>query len=212
MTKLLLIRHGESAHNHDKIFAGQIDSPLSETGEQQAERVCRYISEHYRIDAICASDLQRAVNTVRPLADALGLEVETYRGLRELDVGLWAGRSHKELAILFPENYQSFQADMAHGRCDGGESYAELYARATRTIREIAAKYEGKTIAVASHGGAIRCILAEWDGDGLEDVNKYSFMPNTAISELIFENEKIYFEKIGISDHLNATEEPLNIV
>jgi broad specificity phosphatase PhoE len=87
-----------------------------------------------------------------------------------------------------------------------------LYARATRSIREIAAKYEGKTVAVASHGGAIRCILAEWDGDGLEDVNKYSLMPNTGISELICENGRFYYEKIGISEHLNETKKPLNIV
>ena len=212
MTKILLIRHGESSHNLGKIYTGQTDAPLSELGERQAEAVSRYVLEHYDVDVVCSSDLQRAVNTVRPLADALGLEVETYRGLRELDVGLWAGRSHKELMILFPENYQSFQADMAHGRCDGGESYAELYARAVRSIREIAAKYEGKTVAVASHGGAIRCILAEWDGDGLEDVNKYSLMPNTGISELICENGRFYYEKIGISEHLNETKKPLNIV
>ena len=212
MTKILLIRHGESSHNLGKIYTGQTDAPLSELGERQAQAVSRYVLEHYDVDVVCSSDLQRAVNTVRPLADALGLEVETYRGLRELDVGLWAGRSHKELMILFPENYQSFQADMAHGRCDGGESYAELYARATRTIREIAAKYEDKTVAVASHGGAIRCILAEWDGDGLEDVNKYSLMPNTGISELICENGRFYYEKIGISEHLNETKKPLNIV
>jgi len=212
MTKILLIRHGESSHNLQKIFTGQIDAPLSELGERQAQAVSRYVLEHYDVDVVCASDLQRAVNTVRPIADALGLEVETYRGLRELDVGLWGGLGHEEIDARFPESRRIMKTDLPRAYCDGGESYAALFERATRTIREIVQKHAGKTVVVGSHGGAIRCILAEWDGNGLEDVSKYGLMPNTGISELIYENGKFYLKKVGISEHLSKTKEPLNIV
>ncbi len=212
MTKILLIRHGESSHNLGKIFTGQIDAPLSALGERQAEAVCRYISEHYSVDAVCASDLQRAVNTVRPLAEALELPIETYCGLRELDVGLWGGRSHEELAALFPESYRILKTDLPRFRCDGGESYAELFDRSVSAIREIAEKYEGKTVAVGAHGGVIRCILAKWHGNGLKDIMRFPIMPNTGISELICEKGRFHFEKIGLSEHLEQIDEPQNIV
>ena len=68
MTKLLIVRHGYSTSNVHKTFTGHIDSPLSEVGFKQAEKVSAYLNENYKVDENYSSDLSRAIDTVMPLA------------------------------------------------------------------------------------------------------------------------------------------------
>ena len=75
MTTILIVRHGFSESNKLKTFTGHIDAPLSDVGVEQARLTCEYIEKNYIIDNIYSSDLSRAVNTLKPLADALGIEI-----------------------------------------------------------------------------------------------------------------------------------------
>lgn len=89
MTKLLFVRHGESIYNNASKFTGQKDIPLTELGEKQAEVTGKFLWENYPIDAVYSSDLSRAVNTAKPLADKLGLPIHTDPRFREIDLGEW---------------------------------------------------------------------------------------------------------------------------
>ena len=74
-TTLIIVRHGESEANGSKRFAGHLDIPLSAKGLKQAELTAGYIKENYHVDAVYASDLQRAYHTALPIAQAFDLEV-----------------------------------------------------------------------------------------------------------------------------------------
>ena len=75
MVTLLLVRHGESLYNMQRCFTGHSDIPLTELGEKQAELTAQYLTEHFKVDAIWSSDLQRAKSTAKPCADRLGLPI-----------------------------------------------------------------------------------------------------------------------------------------
>ncbi|MBR6727718.1 MAG: histidine phosphatase family protein, partial [Clostridia bacterium] len=97
MTRLIVIRHGFSQNNAVRRFTGQADVPLSDIGREQALCVADYLTKNEQIDAIYASDLSRAVDTVAPTAGRLGLSVIPEPALRETDVGLWTNRIYEEV-------------------------------------------------------------------------------------------------------------------
>ena len=88
MTDLVILRHGYSEGNKEKRFSGQMNVPLDNVGKNQAESVAKFIADNFKVDAIYSSDLSRAYDTVKPLADKLGLEIvkdiKTYKPLSEV--------------------------------------------------------------------------------------------------------------------------------
>lgn len=170
MTRLILIRHGESEANLKEIGAGQIDYPLTELGHRQAELAASYLLANEKIDAIYSSDLQRAYNTARPVAEALHLPIVTDRRLREIDTGSWAGITFSERTRRFPELARILKEDYSHMRFPDGESISEVYARVVSCICEIAEKHDGQTVLIASHAGAIRTFLAYANGYASDEV------------------------------------------
>ena len=130
MTKLLIIRHGISVTNKSKVFTGQNDVDLAPEGYEQAQAVCRYVAENYKVDEIYSSDLKRAVKTITPLAGILGLEIHTEKGIRELDVGDWQGKPVEQVRKEQAELLEKYRGDPANHGCPGGESYSDMCKRA----------------------------------------------------------------------------------
>lgn len=89
MTTVLLIRHGQSVTNVTQVFTGHYDVPLSPLGQEQARRTAAYLQKNFRIDAIYASDLMRAMQTAQPTAAAFGLPICPEPDLREICAGRW---------------------------------------------------------------------------------------------------------------------------
>ena len=121
MTTLYFVRHGESRANVETVFTGQTDVPLSDRGMRQAEELKERLLS-LRPDAFFSSDLLRAVQTVTPTAEALGLAVRPEKGLREIDGGLWEGKHIGEIARAYPEDYARWTENIGLARCTGGES------------------------------------------------------------------------------------------
>ena len=99
---LVLIRHGVTAWNQQRRFQGQIDTPLSEEGHQQAMLTARHLStlsQAQPINAIYASDLKRAWSTAEPIARLLGLPILKQSLLRERHYGVFEGKTHEELQL-----------------------------------------------------------------------------------------------------------------
>src|SRR5689334_16602476 len=108
-TQILFIRHGETDWNRIKRIQGHVDIPLSEHGFLQAEQLGQRLAREGRMDAVYSSDLQRAQQTARPFADALGLELRLSEGLRERFYGAFQGHDSDEINDRFP-------AEMSNGR------------------------------------------------------------------------------------------------
>ncbi len=157
-TFLHLARHGETADNAALVFQGQGGKGLNALGRAQARRLAQRLARRPP-DAIVASDLERAVETARAVAAACGREVELDRDLREVDLGQWTGKTHLEIAELFPEEWAAWSAGLDIRR-GGGETYADVGDRVSRALERIVAKHEGKRVLVVSHGGAIKSVVA----------------------------------------------------
>jgi broad specificity phosphatase PhoE len=146
MTWLLLARHGETDWNREGRWQGHADVSLNDRGREQARALAARIADE-AFDVIYASDLARALETARIIADARGMDVITDRGLREIDVGSWSGLTPFEIAARFPS-----MAD------HDGETTEQHVARVLATFARIASAHEGRRLLVVSHGKTLRVI------------------------------------------------------
>jgi broad specificity phosphatase PhoE len=157
-TQLVLIRHGETDWNRDRRVQGHSDVSLSERGLEQAGRLALRLAQE-PIRAIYASDLKRAVETAAPLAEALGLPVQTTPLLRELHFGVWEGLTVAEVQAGWPEEYAAWRQDSIRSRPPHGERIEELQERSLACVSEILAAHAGERVAIVGHGGSVRSIL-----------------------------------------------------
>lgn len=184
MTRLILIRHGYSVGNKERRFSGQADVMLDEIGILQAREITEYVVNNFDIDAVYSSDLSRAYETVRGIAEAFSLSVIKRRELRELDVGVWQGRPVSEIAEEYPEEFNLFRSNIGRYRPVGGESYEEMMKRAMDEIYRIVAENKGKTVVIGTHGGVIRVIRAFIKGLSLDEIKTLSHVPNASVTIL----------------------------
>jgi broad specificity phosphatase PhoE len=150
VTTLLLVRHGETDWNRDRRVQGQTDVPLNDEGRRQAGALLLEL-EGREFDAVYSSDLARALETARILAESRALEVSTLAALREKHFGTWEGLTDLEVIDRYP--------DARLGGWGDGESTEELEARVLAAIREIAAAHPGQAVLVVTHGGPMRALL-----------------------------------------------------
>ena len=160
MTTVVLVRHGATEWNETKRAQGQADIALSDLGRRQAEAIAHDLAD-LRIGAVYSSDLQRAVDTARPIAARHGLEVETDPGFREIDQGEWTGLSTAEIKRRWPDLWGSARH---YSPRPGGESPGQVRRRALDAIARVVAAHPDDMVVVVSHGGTIRWISAEAEG------------------------------------------------
>lgn len=211
MTKFLIIRHGQSTANLEERYAGWYDAPLTELGRKQAAITTDYILKNYHVDAVYSSDLIRAVETVKEIAARANVPLVKEKALREIDGGEWEEKQVEEIAREYPEQAYLWKTDIGKARPTGGESFAELQVRIDSALRKIAAENDGKTVVVASHGGAIRTMQCLFENVPIEDMRKVPWTPNASVSEVNYENGKYTPVRLGYTGHLGTliTEIPL---
>lgn len=157
VTKLYLVRHGQSAGNAQGRFGGHSPTPLSELGLQQAKVTARALAKE-KISAIYSSDLLRAVQTAEPLAALLNLPVIEMAAFRERKVGVLEGLTFDESKAAFPRDYYALVNRDIHHIIKGGESYRHLLRRVTKALYEVLESRRGENVVIFSHTGAI-CFL-----------------------------------------------------
>jgi probable phosphoglycerate mutase len=158
ITNVLLIRHGQSQGNAERRFGGHTATPLSARGRNQAEATARTLKSE-SLTAIYSSDLARAMDTAKPLANMTGLRVQATTAFRERSVGVMEGLTFEDAAQQHPEQYAALLRRDFEYVLSGGESYRQLLDRARQKLDEIIEEHRGGKIAVFSHTGTI-CILA----------------------------------------------------
>lgn len=202
MTKLILVRHGQSIANKEKIFAGHADYDLSDLGHRQARLVADYLSAHETIDAIYASDLLRAYHTATPTGERLGLPVIKDRGLREIFAGQWDGLLVSQVEERFPEAFHAWKTDYSHVRPTGGESIPEVYRRIVPHICELAEKHEGQCLLLATHATVVRSFEAFAHGLGAEETGSVPFASNASLNIYTYEKGIITPIVSDFTEHL----------
>jgi len=158
VTNVLLVRHGQSKGNAERRFGGHTATPLSARGRNQAEATARTLRSE-SLTAIYSSDLARAMDTAKPLANMTRLPVQGTSAFRERDVGVMEGLTFEDAAQQHPEQYAALLRRDFEYVLTGGESYRQLLDRARQKLDEIIEENRGGKIAVFSHTGTI-CILA----------------------------------------------------
>lgn len=189
-THVLFIRHGETDWNRIKRIQGHIDIPLAKSGLEQAERLAarldREAREGGRLDAIYSSDLQRAQQTARPTAAALGLSLRLVEGLRERAYGVFQGHDSTEIAARFPDEYAQWQTRDPGFAPPGGESVRAFYHRVLHAVAAIVAAHRGQRIVCVTHGGVLDCIYRSAQGLPLEAPRDYALL-NASINTIEFD-------------------------
>jgi probable phosphoglycerate mutase len=183
VTTILLARHGETDWNSERRWQGHADRPLNEVGREQARELAETLTDR-AIDVVYSSDLLRAHETALIVGERLGLAVEVDPGLREVDVGDWAGRLLTEIEEADPAGFARWQ----EGRkaWNGGESYEEMGERVVAAVLRLAARHPGDTVLIVTHGGSIRACRATAAGldYAASRVSAIGSMANCEVAEL----------------------------
>lgn len=159
MTKIILVRHGQTEWNRVERFRGRADIPLNETGLAQAEATGLRVAAEWQPTAIYSSPLSRAIQTAEAIARNFSLEVQRYPGLIDIDYGEWQGLSPDEARQRWPAELDAWYNAPEKARIPGGESLEELRTRAMSTVNELAASHPGQTIGLIGHTVINRIIL-----------------------------------------------------
>jgi probable phosphoglycerate mutase len=160
-TRLFLVRHGETVWHEENRYAGATsDVDLTEKGLEQAHRLAVW-AQRRTFDAIVSSPVRRAVETVTPAAQHLGMDLRIVDDLREVGFGMAEGRTAAELRAVDPAMVQRFQADPAAHPYPGSENPAAAAHRAATALRQIAADYPDGRVLVMAHNTILRLALCE---------------------------------------------------
>ena len=213
MTTLILVRHGESEANRQDLFAGHFDADLQNRGMEQARKTAKFLSENFKIDKVYASDLKRAYNTGKAVADLFGLEVIPDENLREIFAGEWEGLAFDYLLETYVEDYGRWKNDIGNARCTGGESVQELAKRILAEVEKIAKENDGKTVVIATHATPVRAMECAWRGMTFDEMKDIPWVTNASVTEADYENGKFTLNFAGKDDHLLdlATALPKNV-
>ncbi|WP_216214389.1 bifunctional RNase H/acid phosphatase [Amycolatopsis aidingensis] len=163
-TKLLLLRHGQTALSVERRYSGRGDVPLTELGAQQAAAAAKRLStmDGLLVEGepvpIVTSPLGRARQTAQAVADALGGAVTEHEGLTETDFGAWEGLTFTEAAQRDPELHRAWLGD-ASVPPPGGESFDAVQRRVRRMLTELTETYAGRTVVLVSHVTPIKTVL-----------------------------------------------------
>ena len=204
-TRVLAIRHGETAWNVDTRIQGQLDVGLNATGLWQAQRVGQALA-HEDIGAIYASDLSRAWQTAQEIARPHGLTVQPEPGLRERAFGRFEGMSFAEIEATLPDQARRWRERDPEFEPEGGESLLVFRERVTRVASKLAARHPGQLVALVAHGGVMDVLYRAATRQELQAPRTWQ-LGNAAINRMLWTPEG--FSLVGWSDtaHLVTDED-----
>lgn len=158
MTKVFLIRHGETDWNRLQKYQGQTDIPLNSDGVRQAEQLASRLQRE-TFDAVYSSDLVRAHETATVLATPHQLQVTTCPGLKEISFGDWEGLTYDHIMGEWSGEMGLFFSKPGEVEIPNGETFRQLQERVVATLDELVRAHPQQTILVVSHGAAIRTAI-----------------------------------------------------
>lgn len=187
-TRILAIRHGETAWNVDTRIQGQLDIGLNDIGRWQAERVGQALRDE-DLAAIYSSDLMRAFETAQAIArhhaQSRQLSVVGHVGLRERHFGHLQGQTWAEIETGWPEDAKLWRGRDPHWSPLGGESLTALRARISASVNALASQHLGEQIVLVAHGGVMDALYRLATNQAIEAPRSWH-LGNAAINRLLW--------------------------
>lgn len=186
-TNIILLRHGQTHWNVQKIWQGTSESELTSLGEEQA-LAAKYILDDINVDYAYVSPLLRTKQTLNIVINKTSLEYKENSDLKEIHLGEWEGQKHEDIKISNREQSDNFFFNQDKFNIKGAETFYDLQKRVVKVLDDIFLKHEGQTVLVVSHCMSIKVALAYYSDIKMNELNKIN---NPKNAELIFlEKEK----------------------
>ncbi|RYF69283.1 MAG: histidine phosphatase family protein [Comamonadaceae bacterium] len=205
-TRLIAVRHGETAWNVDTRIQGQLDIPLNATGLWQARQVGAALRDE-PISAIYSSDLRRAWQTAEAIAEPQGLGVQPDLGLRERGFGAFEGLTFARIDAELPEQARLWRTRDPAFAPDGGESLMVFRERVLSTVDAIATRHPGELLVLVAHGGVMDILYRAATGQALQAPRTWQ-LGNAAINRLIWTPQGLSL--VGWSDTAHLVDPTLD--
>ena len=200
-TRIIAIRHGETAWNVDSRLQGHLDIPLNDVGLWQARQAALALADE-PIDAIYSSDLQRAWVTARAIAETTQAPLTAHQGLRERSFGVLQGHTFEELEAKEPEQaYRWRKRDPAFAP-EGGESLIALRERITATTYALVAQHVGGQIVLVAHGGVLDVLYRAATRQDIQAPRTWQ-LGNAAINRLLWTPDGLSLVGWADTQHLD---------
>ena len=190
MTRIYLIRHAEAEGNLYRVAHGHYDSLITDRGYEQIKALEKRFADIH-IDAVYSSDLFRTRTTAKAIYVPKGLPLHTDADLREVNLGVWEDRPWQELTMESPEQMYFFNRRLEQWQIDGCETAAQVLDRFLAALHRISRENDGKTVAVFSHGAAMRIVLGTLQGLRPDQLGDTPHSDNTAVSLLEADGDTI---------------------
>ncbi|WP_027994457.1 histidine phosphatase family protein [Simplicispira psychrophila] len=200
-TRIIAIRHGETAWNVDTRIQGHLDIPLNDTGHWQARQLGRALAQE-PVTAIYSSDLQRAMATAQAVADSTGAPLTAEPHLRERGFGALEGRTFAEIEVELPELARRWRKRDPHFTPEGGESLTVLRERIRATVQRLAVQHPGGLVVLVAHGGVLDVLYRLATGQALQAPRTWQ-LTNTAINRLLWTPEGLTLVGWADTQHLD---------
>ncbi len=201
MTKIYLIRHAEAEGNLYRRIQGQYDALITPNGYRQIAAL-RQRFENIQIDAVYSSDLFRTMTTATAIYETKNLPLHTDPQLREVNMGDWEDHTWGEVGVTDSENLLLFMDASPLWQAPNGESYQQLGDRMMTAIHRIAQNHPNETIAIFSHGCAIRQAVLSIQNTPSDHWGELLHGENTAVTTLSYDEGKLNLVEYANSDHI----------
>lgn len=201
VTRILAVRHGETAWNVDSRLQGQTDISLNAVGQEQARRLAEALADE-DLDAIVCSDLVRARDTAQAVSDRTGLPLATDAGLRERHFGIFQGHTYAEVERLWPEESARWRRREPDFGAEGGETLQGFYDRSVAAASRLAEAYPGRTLLLVTHGGVLDCLYRAASRVELNAPRTWE-LANTGVNRLLYTPQGFTLVGWGDTQHLN---------
>lgn len=208
VTRIVAVRHGETAWNVDTRIQGQLDIGLNDHGRWQAHQVGQALSQE-PVCAVYSSDLLRAWHTAQSIGESTGATLIPEPGLRERRFGLFEGRTFREIEDTWPDHAHKWRKRVPHwSPPEGGESLLALRERVHHTVQHIAARHPGEMVVMVAHGGVLDVLYRLATGQSVDAPRTWE-LPNAAINRLLWTPESLTLVGWSDTSHLarNAIDE-----
>lgn len=203
MTKIYVVRHCEAEGNVRRMFQGLTNLDITELGAKQLEALSKRF-EDIHIDRVLSSPLTRALKTGLAVIGNKNITLETDDELIELNGGVIEGKTYAQIYKEFPDFEEMWANHSQDFAPQGGETMKDAYTRISNAFFRIAKENKGKTVALSTHGGVIRCLLSRLLFNDINRINELNFSGNTAITLVEVNDDLSYKVKFyNNTDHLS---------
>jgi broad specificity phosphatase PhoE len=202
MTKVYLVRHGQTEWNKKLIFRGRIDIPLNEDGHREAEAIAEALKDK-NIDAIYTSPLMRSIETAQPTAEFFHLDIVPVEGFIDISYGDWEGLTFDEVKEKYKDHYAQWEKTPDLLKFPHGETLDEVRKRSFSAFKDIVKENPGESILIIPHRVINKVLLCAILG--LSNSHFWEIKQDTGCVNLIeYSNDRFALSMMNDTCHLKG--------